>query len=166
MRSHDRCGEFDEPIGTGDLADQIGGHVGVVLVVDRDVVADLEIDFDVETVRGGDAFGHASDAVVNRLAGGLTDRADRATDLGNFRDDVVGRPGVQTRDGDDGGIEHTDPTRDQGLQGLHDFTRGRNRIESSVGLTAVTTLAHHADVERVARCHEWSGSGTHEPGGK
>ena len=63
----------------------------------------IDLDVTAASVRGGDAFGDPADAVVHLGPRALAGRPDRALDLGDLGDHVVGGAGGDPSDGDHGG---------------------------------------------------------------
>ena len=97
--SHDRVGQFDESVAADDVAHESGGDRCVVVVVDGDVVADVEVDLDLKVVRRCDSLGDSFNAVVHRSSGRFTDGSNRAADLGDLGNHVERCAGMKFGDG-------------------------------------------------------------------
>jgi len=100
-------------------------------------------------VRGRDALGDASQAVVHSLARGFAHRANRAVDVRRLRDHVRRGAGVNLRDRHDRRVEHRDAPRDEHLQRLHDLAGDRHGVERAERFGGMASLAGDNDVESV-----------------
>ena len=77
------------------------------------------------------------------------ERPHGAAQLDGLRDDVVGRPGVDLRHGDDGALDRVDDARHDVLKPADDLRGGCDRVDRLVRRRSVTALAADLDLEHV-----------------
>ena len=78
------------------------------------------------------------------------ERPHGAAELDRLRDDVVGRPRVDHRHGDDGALDGVDDARDDVLEAADDLRCGRDGVDRLVRRRPVAALAADLDAEHVA----------------